>query len=619
MKKLLLVPIFLLAMHAPKAQTLNPALTTMLQDTLNFYVGSIPNIKGMSASVLLPGQGVWKGTAGISHTGVPIQQDMEFWIASNTKLFVSVMMLKLAERNIINLNDPLSTWLPAYPNVNSNITIRQLLNHTSGISDPIFIAPWMDTIMKYPTRVFTPTEVVGWLGAPYFPVGTSWGYSNVNYILAGMIAQNATGYHISRLIRDSLLTPLNLSNTYFDVEETIHGTIAHRWWNGIDYHDTSRIGINSVGGPAGAIFSTSGDMAEWYNIVFNGNILSAASKSELTNFVPTPSPTMYGLGVGRETTAGKTYWGHGGAIWGSRSKMIYDTCMGSVVCGLTNSYPSGMEAVSFLLYRVLLNHIPACPGIISGPGVVNQGQNSVTYTIPPIANATSFLWTLPGGATGTSNTNSITVNYGFSAISGTLKVQGSNIYGAGGIASLPIVVTGILPIELIKFDVGKQGRNSLITWTTASEQNSERFIIEHSIDGRSFTEIGMKEAAGSQQIEKNYSFLHTDPSAGRNYYRLKLVDRDGSYRYSNVRMLNFNNNETTVLIYPNPVSDELIIETEDPGKMVTITIFNQLGNTLYSGNSTGKVRIPVTTYPPGIYFIKLQGEKINTIKKFVKE
>lgn len=115
----------------------------------------------------------------------------------------------------------------------------------------------MDTIKAHPTRVFTPIEVLSWVGAPVFTAGTNWGYSNVNYILAGTAAKKATGLHISKIIRDSILTPLNIDSSFYDVEEASVGVIAHRWFNSIDYNDTSRIGLNSAGGAAGLLFSTS--------------------------------------------------------------------------------------------------------------------------------------------------------------------------------------------------------------------------------------------------------------------------------------------------------------------------------------------------------------------------
>jgi|JI7StandDraft_1071085.scaffolds.fasta_scaffold05789_4 CubicO group peptidase (beta-lactamase class C family) len=441
MKKLLLALLLFFTFSSVKAQIFNSQLATMLQDTLNYYVAAITNIKGMSASVYVPGQGIWKGTAGVSYTGQPITSDMRFGIASNTKLFVSTMMLKLAENGIISLDDSVKKWLPTYQNVNPNIKIRQLLNHTSGVSDPIFTSPWMDTIMANPTRVFPPTEVLTWLGAPLFSVGTSYGYSNVNYILAGMIAKNATGFHISRLIRDSILTPLNMDSTFYDVEETAVGNISHRWWNNVDYHTTSRVGLNTAGGCAGAMFSTAAEMSQWYRALFSGQILNQSSMNELKIFLNTQSSTyQYSLGLSREKTQGLTYWGHGGSTWGYRSKMIYDSCRQVAVCGLTNSFPSGMESVTFLLYRAVVNHIPACSGPITGAATVCQGQNAVTYTVPAIANATSYVWTLPTGTTGTSSTNSITVNFGATATSGFITVKGNNTYGSGASSAIAITV-----------------------------------------------------------------------------------------------------------------------------------------------------------------------------------
>ena len=424
-----------------RAQTFNANLAAMLQDSLDYYVNAIPNIKGMSAGVYLPGQGYWQGQSGVSYAGQPITGDMEFGIASNTKLFVSATMLKLAEDGLLSLDDSVSAWLPAHPYIDSAITIRQLLNHTSGVSDPIFASPWMDTINANPTRVFTPQEVLSWLGPPVFAPGASWSYSNVNYILAGMIAETASGYSIAQLIRDSLLTPLGLDSTFYDVAEPERGTLAHRWWNSVDYQDTARTALNSAGGCAGAIFSTAGEMCQWYRALFGGDVLQPASMTELTRFVPTTSSVMdYGLGLDRETTLGLTYWGHGGSTWGYRSKMIYDTCAQAVVCGLTNSFPSGMEAVTYILYRVLVNQVPGCTGAISGPATVCSKDAAQIYTVPPIPNATDYVWTLPAGFIGNSTTNTIQVYIDTSAVSGTISVHGTNPYGDGASVFFPVVV-----------------------------------------------------------------------------------------------------------------------------------------------------------------------------------
>jgi D-alanyl-D-alanine carboxypeptidase len=442
-------------------QTFNANLAALLQDSLDYYVNAIPNIKGMSAGVYLPGQGYWQGQSGVSYAGQPITGDMEFGIASNTKLFVSTMILKLAEDGLLSLDDSVLAWLPAHPYIDPAITIRQLLNHTSGISDPIFVSPWIDTINANPTRAFTPQEVLSWLGPPVFAPGAGWSYSNINYILAGMIAETASGFSIAQLIRDSLLTPLGLDSTFYDVAEPEHGTLAHRWWNGIDYHDTARTALNSAGGCAGAIFSTTREMCQWYRALFGGDVLQPASMTELTNFVTTTSPVMdYGLGLDRETTLGLTYWGHGGSTWGYRSKMIYDTCTQAVVCGLANSFPSGMEAVTFILYRILVNQVPGCTGAISGPATVCRKDDGQVYMVPPIPNATDYVWSLPPGFVGSSTTNTIQVYIDTSAVSGTISVHGTNAYGNGASVFFPVVVKHV-PVSVT------QSGNTLLADSTA--------------------------------------------------------------------------------------------------------------------------------------------------------
>ena len=186
------------------AQTFDPVLANKLQNKID-SIRTANNLKGISACVIYPGVGTWKGVTGISHAGFPITSDMEFGIGSNTKLFTGVLLLKLTENNIINLNDSLHQYLPAFNNVNPNITIRQLLNHTSGLADVNNVVGYADSILTNPNRIFTPTEVMSWVGTPLFAAGTSWNYCNTNYILAGMVAESATGQSFGQLLRDSIL------------------------------------------------------------------------------------------------------------------------------------------------------------------------------------------------------------------------------------------------------------------------------------------------------------------------------------------------------------------------------------------------------------------------------
>ncbi|MFH1121193.1 MAG: serine hydrolase [Bacteroidota bacterium] len=595
MKIILHLAILIMTINTVKAQPFNPQLSVMLQDTLDACVAGITNVKGMSAGVYVPGQGIWQGTSGVSYSGCPVSEDMKFGIASNTKLFVATAMLILAEDNLLSMDDSLQRWLPVYPNIDPHITIRQLLNHTSGISEPLSVSPWMDTIMNNPTRVFTPDEVLGWVGAPLFMPGTGWGYSNINYILAGMVAESATGIHISQIIRDSIMTPLNLYNTFYDVEEPEIDTVAHRWYNNVDYSDTSRVGLNTAGGCAGALFSSSADMVNWYNALMNGQILDSASFAELTDFIAGPASYTYGLGLENQSFFGHTTWGHGGSTWGYKSRMVYDPCMGITVCGLANSFPAGMDGITLLLFRVLVNHLPGCGVTITGPSGVCRGDSLVTYTVSEITNATSYHWSLPEGVTGTSITNIITVSFGPSAVSGDIVVKGVNIYGEGAAATGTVTVNPMPEPPVVT-----QNNNDLVSNAPAGNQWYDAY--------------GLISGAVNQ--------VYT-PVANGDYYTIVTLTGCSS-EPSN--MVNFNltglsrmEDALPVVAYPNPFNEALIIEPGGCGEKTSIEMINSSGQVVYKGLLTGRVLVPTADLRSGVYHINAVSGRSFKVIKIIKE
>ena len=335
------------------AQTFDPLLTGELQNKIDSFK-TANNLKGISASVIYPGMGTWKGVTGISHTGMPITSDMLFGIASNTKLFTGVLLLKLAENNIIQLDDSLHQYLPTFNNIDSNITVRQLLNHTSGLADVTSVPGYPDSMLTNPNRVFTASEMMTWAGPPLFTAGTSWKYCNTNYLLAGMIAESATGQSYSQLLRDSILTPLQLDSTFLDVYETILFPSAHPWQAGVDNNSIPRTSVNSAAWAAGAMYSTSWEMIQWYNALMNGQVLNANSFNELTTFVGSGN---YGMGISQATVIGRTVWTHGGTIWGGyNSSMMYDPATGIIICVLINQLPAQAFQVSIQLLSTLINN-----------------------------------------------------------------------------------------------------------------------------------------------------------------------------------------------------------------------------------------------------------------------
>jgi D-alanyl-D-alanine carboxypeptidase len=354
MKKIYSILLTLLSLISiGNAQTFDPVLAGELQNKIDSF-RTANNLKGISASVIYPGMGTWKGVTGISHTGTTITSDMLFGIASNTKLFTSVLLLKLAENNIIQLDDSLHQYLPTFSNIDSNITIRQLLNHTSGLDDVTSVPGYPDSMLTNPNRIFTASELMTWAGPSSFTPGTGWEYCNTNYLLAGMIAESATGNSYSQLLRDSILTPLQLDSTFIDVYETILYPAAHPWQSGVDNNSIPRTSVNSAAWSAGAMYSTSGEMAQWYNALMNGQVLNANSLNDLTTFVGSGN---YGMGISQATVIGRTVWTHGGNIWGGyNSSMMYDPATKAIICVLINQLPAQAFQISIQLLSTLIKN-----------------------------------------------------------------------------------------------------------------------------------------------------------------------------------------------------------------------------------------------------------------------
>ncbi len=354
MKKILHTCILFFALSGNAgAQALDPVLAGKLQSKID-SIRIAKNLKGISVCVLYPGAGIWKGASGISHSGNPVRPDMEFGIGSNTKLFTGVLLLKLAEKNIIRLDDSLHQYLPAFPNVSPDITIRQLLQHRSGLADIIEVQGYLDSILTNPLRVFTPAEVMTWTGPPLFSPGTGWSYSNTNYILAGMIAESATGKSYGQLLRDSILNPLQLDSTFLDVYDSVLFPVAHPWQTGTDNFSIPRKALNSAAWSAGAMYSTAPEMVHWYQALMHGQVLNAASFSEMTNF---SVPGNYGTGLYSTSVLGRTVWQHSGTIWGGyNSSMVYDTTTGIIICVLINQLPAQAFQISVQLLSTLIAH-----------------------------------------------------------------------------------------------------------------------------------------------------------------------------------------------------------------------------------------------------------------------
>ena len=250
---------------------------------------------------------------------------------------------------------------------------------------------------------------------------------------------------------------------------------------------------------------------------------------------------------------------------------------------------------STIITHLTVNPLPANAGTISGLTTVCQGQNSVTYTISAIANATSYIWTLPTGATGSSTTNSINVNYGASAVSGNIKVKGHNTCG-DGLDSLLAVTVNPKPAKPV------------VTQTANTLHSS-------AASGNQWYNVASGILTGSTAQTYN-------PTSNGYYYVIVTLlgcssDSSNHYYYTNVG-IGENENNNVIKVYPNPVKEILTIETSY-NKEQRLEIVNLIGQTVYTSYINKKAVINTSGFPSGIYILKLSSDKETVIRKFVKE
>lgn len=267
----------------------------------------------------------WVLAAGISDlvTGRAAQPGACFRAGSLTKSFLAAVVLQLVGEGALQLDDPVEAWLPgALPNA-AQVTLRHLLDHTSGVADYVTALVAGPRRLLGPGRFQTlsPCQLAAPLrqAAPVAAPGAAWRYSNSNYLLAGLIAEAVTGRRVEDLVSDRLLIPLGLRGTYAP-----RGTPflpgphlrAYLW-----LADGRAVDI-TVQSPAeawgsGDLISTAHDVTVFFDALIGGRLLEESIQRELTSTVTATPERDYGLGIFRLRLAnGRSVWGGSGAFGG---------------------------------------------------------------------------------------------------------------------------------------------------------------------------------------------------------------------------------------------------------------------------------------------------------------
>ncbi|MFC4470726.1 serine hydrolase domain-containing protein [Streptomyces xiangluensis] len=281
--------------------------------------------------------GTRNATGGVADqaTGDRARPGDRFRIASTTKTFVATVVLQLVAEGRLSLDDTVEHWLPKVVSGNGNdgskITVRQLLQHTSGLFDytadfPEFASKAGYQANRYATWTAEQLAAIGMRHAPNFQPGTGWSYSNTNYVLAGMIIKKITGNDWTQEVTARIVRPLGLHDT---LAPTTDSRIPGRHLRGYSAFDEAGPEIDvtvlnpSAGGAAGAMISTTADLSHFYQALLGGKLLRPAQLAAMKTTVraseldPGWAGARYGLGLMEvPLSCGGVYYGHGGDIPG---------------------------------------------------------------------------------------------------------------------------------------------------------------------------------------------------------------------------------------------------------------------------------------------------------------
>ncbi|MFE4976221.1 serine hydrolase domain-containing protein [Kitasatospora sp. NPDC056651] len=276
------------------------------------------------------GRLVWSNATGVADlaTGAPADPRGAFRIGSATKTFVSTTLLQLVGERRLGLDDRLESLLPGIVPNSAGITVRQLLNHTSGVADYTqdpafgFSDQWL-TGGRYKSYRLRDLVDIADKYPPAFAPGQDWQYSNTNYILIGMIIEKLTGHSWNDEVTRRIIRPLRLTNTWMPGDlPSIPGPHAHAYVKTATGPVDVTVLNPSMAGSAGGGISTTTDLTAFLDALLGGRLLRPAELAAMKETTTHGEGQTYGLGLQRLDTPCGPFWGHAGGIPGYSTMML---------------------------------------------------------------------------------------------------------------------------------------------------------------------------------------------------------------------------------------------------------------------------------------------------------
>lgn len=365
MKKIVLSGVFVFSLFLLKAQTAvkeketvcnrdlivnnNFSKAAVLDSVLKAYTTNL--LPGVTLAVYTEKEGWWIDAQGYAdvYKKIPMQNCHLQYLQSVSKTFMAIEILQLREQGKINFDDPITKYLPSkythYIKNAEKITVRMLLNHTSGVPEYNSNPNFLSRVIQYPLKDFTPEEMLQSFEGedPQYAPGSKYQYTNTNYMLLSLIGDVLTGDHAA-FIREHIFKPLNLHDTYYAKDfNYLYGlNLPASYWdlvnNGtlVDITGLQKMTVEASKGDDG-IVCTAADAVKFMKGLMEGKFLSLESMKEMQDFVKDEKGNKrYGMGLAHFDLGGIEAYGHGGGGIGAGCALAYIPSYNTYVFVATN-------------------------------------------------------------------------------------------------------------------------------------------------------------------------------------------------------------------------------------------------------------------------------------------
>jgi len=357
----------------PARPLAEPAVTPPLWTSLQRRLDRLrirEEIPGVSVAILFPDGSTWLGASGTADVarGTAVTTDTAFALASVSKTFTGALIMALRDEGKIDLERPVVQYLPGL-RIDKRITVRQLLDHTSGLRDFFLDARIDKALLADRAATWTFARSLKYVGKPYFKPGKGWHYSNTNYLILGALAERVGRAPLADQLQRRFFGPLGLGHTFDQIGETAAGPVAHGYRfapdrpGPIDLSDgtamTPFTSVITAAGGAGSLASTPNDLVHWARALYNGAVVSPGSVQLMLDDVARTAkfhtPIPYGLGVQAVDFDGHLAYGHSGRLLGFRSlvRWLPEERIGIAV--LTNQSRTDPAIIARSLLRLALD------------------------------------------------------------------------------------------------------------------------------------------------------------------------------------------------------------------------------------------------------------------------